>query len=164
VSYKWPWWLQPQYEKLTILFLDLLFPLEPERVVCIDSDQIVRTELIELMLMDFNAAAYAFTSLCESRKATDPFRFWKHGFWKRPLGDKLCHILALFAIDLPKFRQFAVGDWLGVWYQQFSSDPESLSNRLNFISQFCPSNKNGSGVRHGVMTSQWHVERYRFVE
>ena len=55
VTYKWPTWLRPQYEKQRIiwgnkiLFLDVLFPLDLERVIYVDSDQIVRTDLIELM-------------------------------------------------------------------------------------------------------------------
>jgi UDP-glucose:glycoprotein glucosyltransferase len=134
VSYKWPTWLRPQYEKQRIiwgnkiLFLDVLFPLELDRVVYIDSDQVVRTDLIELMRMDFEGAPYAFTPFCDSRRETEPFRFWKHGYWKDHLGDLRYHISALFAIDLPKFRQLAAGDWLRWHYQQLSADRGSLSN------------------------------------
>lgn len=135
VSYKWPKWLRPQYEKQRIiwgnkiLFLDVLFPLDLERVIYIDSDQIVRTDLVELMRMDFGDAPYAFTPFCESRKETEPFRFWKQGYWKDRLGDKWkYHISALFAIDLRRFRQMAAGDILRMDYQMLSSDPSSLSN------------------------------------
>lgn len=134
VSYKWPQWLRPQYEKQRIiwgnkiLFLDVLFPLELERVIYIDSDQIVRTDLIELMRMDFGNAPYAFTPFCDSRKETEPFRFWKQGYWKDHLGEKKYHISALFAIDLRRFRQMAAGDILRYHYQLLSSDPQSLAN------------------------------------
>ena len=134
VSYKWPSWLYPQYEKQRIiwgnkiLFLDVLFPLDLERVIYIDSDQIVRADLIELMRMDFGDAPYAFTPFCDSRKETERFRFWKQGFWASHLGKKKYHISALFAIDLRRFRQMAVGDWLRFHYQQLSPNPDSLAN------------------------------------
>ncbi|KAK8863947.1 hypothetical protein M9Y10_011641 [Tritrichomonas musculus] len=134
VSYKWPQWLRPQYEKQRIiwgnkiLFLDVLFPLDLERVIYIDSDQIVRTDLIELMRMDFGKAPYAFTPFCDSRKETEPFRFWKQGYWKDHLGEKKYHISALFAIDLRRFRQMAAGDVLRYHYQLLSADPLSLAN------------------------------------
>jgi len=35
-----------------ILFLDVLFPLDVNRVIFVDSDQVVRTDLQELMDMD----------------------------------------------------------------------------------------------------------------
>jgi UDP-glucose:glycoprotein glucosyltransferase len=104
VSYKWPHWLFPQFEKQRIiwghkiLFLDVLFPLNLDRVIYIDSDQVVRTDLIELMRMDFGNAPYAFTPFCDSRPETEEFRFWKTGFWKNHLGSKKYHISALFAI------------------------------------------------------------------
>jgi UDP-glucose:glycoprotein glucosyltransferase len=134
VSYKRPSWLRPQFEKQRIiwgnkiLFLDVLFPLELDRVIYIDSDQVVRTDLIELMRMDFDGAPYAFTPFCDSRPATEPFRFWKQGYWQKQLAGKKNHISALFAIDLPKFRQLAVGDLLRGHYQLLSLDPNSLSN------------------------------------
>jgi UDP-glucose:glycoprotein glucosyltransferase len=134
VSYKWPSWLRPQHEKQRIiwgnkiLFLDVLFPLELERVIYIDSDQIVRTDLIELMRMDFGDAPYAFTPFCDSRTDTEPFRFWKRGYWKEHLGPAKYHISALFAINLQRFRKMAAGDWIRYYYQQLSSDPGSLAN------------------------------------
>ena len=134
VSYKWPRWVYPQYEKQRIiwgnkiLFLDVLFPLDLERVIYIDADQIVRTDLIELMRMDFGNAPYAFTPFCESRKETEPFRFWKHGYWESHLKGKKYHISALFAIDLNKFRQLAAGDILRYHYNLLAPDPNSLSN------------------------------------
>jgi UDP-glucose:glycoprotein glucosyltransferase len=134
VSYKWPWWLRAQTEKQRIiwgnkiLFLDVLFPLELDRVIYIDSDQVVRTDLIELMRMHFGSAPYAFTPFCDSREETEPFRFWKKGYWKDHLGDLNYHISALFAIDLRRFRKLAAGDWLRMFYQQLSADPGSLAN------------------------------------
>jgi hypothetical protein len=106
----------------------VLFPLELDRVIYIDADQIVRTDLIELMKMKFEGAPYAFTPFCDSRVETEPFRFWKQGFWKDHLQQNPYHISALFAIDLPRFRQMSVGDWLRYYYHGLSGNPESLSN------------------------------------
>ncbi|EAY22903.1 hypothetical protein TVAG_076500 [Trichomonas vaginalis G3] len=134
VSYKWPTWLRPQYEKQRIiwgnkiLFLDTIFPLDLERVIYIDSDQIVRTDLNELMRMDFHGAPYAFTPMCNSRNETEPFRFWKQGYWLEYLQGKPYHISALFAVDLVRYRDLSAGDQLRFHYQQLSADHGSLSN------------------------------------
>jgi UDP-glucose:glycoprotein glucosyltransferase len=135
ISYKWPSWLHPQFEKQRIiwgnkiLFLDVLFPLNLDRVIYIDSDQIVRTDLIELMRMNFGTAPYAFTPFCDSRPETNPFRFWKTGFWQQKLGSThKYHISALFAINLQQFRKLAAGDWLRYDYDALSPDPGSLAN------------------------------------
>jgi UDP-glucose:glycoprotein glucosyltransferase len=106
----------------------VIFPLELDRVIYIDSDQIVRADLIELMRMDFGDAPYAFTPFCDSRTDTEPFRFWKKGYWRDHLGGMKYHISALFAINLRRFRKLAVGDWIRMFYQQLSADPNSLAN------------------------------------
>jgi UDP-glucose:glycoprotein glucosyltransferase len=134
VSYKWPTWVSRQIEKQRImwgnkiLFLDVLFPLNLERVIYIDSDQTIRTDLMELMGMDFGSAPYAFTPFCDSREETEPFRFWKSDYWKYALGPNRYHTSSLFAIDLIKFRQMGAGDKLRAHYQTFSADPNSLAN------------------------------------
>jgi UDP-glucose:glycoprotein glucosyltransferase len=98
VSYKWPKWLRMQTEKqriiwgYKILFLDVLFPLDVKRIIYVDSDQIVRADLLELMKMDLHDAPYAFTPFCESRKGMDNFRFWKRGYWVQQLRGKPYHI------------------------------------------------------------------------
>lgn len=58
VTYKWPHWLHKQTDKqriiwaYKILFLDVLFPLDVPRMIFVDSDQVVRTDLAELYNMD----------------------------------------------------------------------------------------------------------------
>jgi UDP-glucose:glycoprotein glucosyltransferase len=134
VAYQWPSWIRPQFEKQRImwghkiLFLDMLFPLDLDRIIYIDSDQVIRTDLIELMRMKFDDAPYAFTPFCDSRQETEPYRFWKQGYWLMALRGKKYHISALFAVDLNRFRQLAAGDWLRSHYQQLSKDPTSLAN------------------------------------
>lgn len=58
VQYHWPRWLNPQREKqriiwgYKILFLDVLFPLSLKKIVFVDADQVVRSDLKELFDLD----------------------------------------------------------------------------------------------------------------
>ena len=134
VTYHWPHWLTRQSEKQRIiwgnkiLFLDVLFPLSLKRVIYVDADQIVRTNMRELMEMNFGNAPYAFTPMCGSRLETEPYRFWKLGYWADHLRGKPYHISALFAIDLNRFRESYAGDWLRYYYSSLVKDPASLAN------------------------------------
>ena len=62
VTYKWPHWLHKQTDKqriiwaYKILFLDVLFPLDVPRMIFVDSDQVVRTDLAELYNMDLKVS------------------------------------------------------------------------------------------------------------
>jgi UDP-glucose:glycoprotein glucosyltransferase len=134
VTYKWPNWLRAQTEKqrliwgYKILFLDVLFPLDVERVIFVDADQIIRADLRELAEMDLQGAPYAFTPFCDSRKETLGYQFWREGFWKDHLRGRPYHISALYVVDLVAFRRSAVGDQLRATYEQLSRDPASLAN------------------------------------
>lgn len=134
VTYKWPHWLRAQKEKqreiwgYKILFLDVLFPLSLEKVIFVDADQIVRTDMYELVMYDLKGAPYGFTPMCDSREEMEGFRFWKQGYWKSFLRGLPYHISALYVVDLKLFRQLAAGDRLRQQYHQLSADPNSLSN------------------------------------
>jgi UDP-glucose:glycoprotein glucosyltransferase len=134
VTYKWPHWLRSQKEKqreiwgYKILFLDVLFPLHLDKVIFVDADQIVRTDLMELNRVDLKGAPYGFTPMCDSRTEMEGFRFWKQGYWRNYLQGKPYHISALYVVDLKKFRQVAAGDRLRQQYHALSADPASLSN------------------------------------
>lgn len=134
VTYKWPHWLRSQREKqreiwgYKILFLDVLFPLSLDKVIFVDADQIVRTDMYDLVTFDLEGAPYGFTPMCDSRKEMEGFRFWKQGYWKNYLGGLPYHISALYVVDLVRFRALAAGDRLRGQYQALSSDPNSLSN------------------------------------
>ncbi|KAK6112554.1 UDP-glucose:Glycoprotein Glucosyltransferase family protein [Brugia pahangi] len=134
IEYRWPRWLHQQTEKqrvmwgYKILFLDVLFPLGVRKIIFVDADQIVRTDLMELMELDLGGAPYGFTPFCDSRTSMDGFRFWKKGYWANHLAGRKYHISALYVIDLVKFRQVAAGDRLRGQYQGLSADPNSLSN------------------------------------
>jgi UDP-glucose:glycoprotein glucosyltransferase len=136
VNYNWPLWVYPQFEKQRImwankvLFLDVLFPLEVDRIVYVSAYQIVRTDLIELVQMDFGNAPYAFAPFCETREETEEFRFWKRGYWEivlRPLGMNF-YSSEFFAVDLRKFRRLAAGDSLRLHYHTLSKHADSLSS------------------------------------
>ncbi|KAL9019467.1 MAG: hypothetical protein Q9185_003258 [Variospora sp. 1 TL-2023] len=134
VTYKWPHWLRAQAEKqrqiwgYKILFLDVLFPLDLEKVIFVDADQVVRTDMHELVALDLDGAPYAFTPMCDSRVEMEGFRFWKQGYWKTFLRGLPYHISALYVVDLGAFRALAAGDRLRQQYHSLSADPHSLSN------------------------------------
>jgi UDP-glucose:glycoprotein glucosyltransferase len=134
VTYQWPHWLRGQSEKqriiwgYKILFLDVLFPLNLDKVIFVDADQVVRTDLIELVNLDLKGAVYGYTPMCDSRVEMDKFRFWKQGYWESLLRGRAYHISALYVIDLIRFRQLAAGDILRQQYQGLSADPNSLAN------------------------------------
>ncbi|KAF4456729.1 hypothetical protein F53441_1165 [Fusarium austroafricanum] len=134
VTYKWPHWLRQQKEKqreiwgYKILFLDVLFPLSLDKVIFVDADQIVRTDMIDLVNHDLEGAPYGFTPMCDSRTEMEGFRFWKQGYWANYLRGLPYHISALYVVDLNRFRQLAAGDRLRQQYHALSADPNSLSN------------------------------------
>lgn len=134
VTYKWPHWLRQQTEKqreiwgYKILFLDVLFPLSLDKVIFVDADQIVRTDMIDLVNLDLEGAPYGFTPMCDSRTEMEGFRFWKQGYWERYLRGRPYHISALYVVDLKRFRDIAAGDRLRQQYHALSADPGSLSN------------------------------------
>ncbi|XP_066258640.1 UDP-glucose:glycoprotein glucosyltransferase [Euwallacea similis] len=134
VQYKWPRWLTPQTEKqriiwgYKILFLDVLFPLDVKKIIFVDADQVVRTDLKELRDFDLAGAPYGYTPFCDSRTEMDGFRFWKQGYWRNHLQGRKYHISALYVVDLKRFRRIAAGDRLRGQYQALSQDPNSLSN------------------------------------
>lgn len=135
VGYKWPVWLREQEQLhrtvwgFKMLFLDVLFPSDLEKVIFVDADQIARTDLKELMDVDLHGAPYGFAPMCESRKEMEGFQFWKSGYWSTVLKEDLkYHISALYVVDLQIFRQNQVGDMLRSHYQKLSTDPNSLAN------------------------------------
>uniref|UniRef100_G1K9V9 UDP-glucose glycoprotein glucosyltransferase 2 n=1 Tax=Anolis carolinensis TaxID=28377 RepID=G1K9V9_ANOCA len=134
VQYKWPRWLHQQTEKqriiwgYKILFLDVLFPLAVDKIIFVDADQIVRSDLKELRDVNLKGAPYGYTPFCDSRKEMDGYRFWKSGYWASHLGKRKYHISALYVVDLKRFRKIAAGDRLRGQYQALSQDPNSLSN------------------------------------
>ncbi|KAL4819346.1 UDP-glucose:glycoprotein glucosyltransferase-domain-containing protein [Aspergillus spinulosporus] len=134
VTYKWPHWLRAQKEKqreiwgYKILFLDVLFPLSLDKVIFVDADQIVRTDMFDLVSYPLDGAPYGFTPMCDSREEMEGFRFWKQGYWKNFLRGAPYHISALYVVDLNRFRALAAGDRLRGQYQMLSADKNSLSN------------------------------------
>lgn len=134
VTYKWPHWLRQQKEKqreiwgYKILFLDVLFPLSVDKVIFVDADQIVRTDMMDLVKLDLEGAPYGFTPMCDSRTEMEGFRFWKQGYWANYLRGRPYHISALYVVDLKRFREIGAGDRLRQQYQALSADRNSLAN------------------------------------
>nr|5NV4_A Chain A, UDP-glucose-glycoprotein glucosyltransferase-like protein [Thermochaetoides thermophila DSM 1495] len=134
VTYKWPHWLRQQKEKqreiwgYKILFLDVLFPLSLDKVIFVDADQIVRTDMYDLVEHPLDGAPYGFAPMCDSRVEMEGYRFWKTGYWANYLKGKPYHISALYVVDLQRFRELAAGDRLRQQYHALSADPNSLAN------------------------------------
>lgn len=135
IGYQWPVWLRAQdlhhreVWAYKILFLDVLFPMNLSRVIYIDADLTVRSDLKELIDFDLEGAPYGFTPMCEDRDEMSQYRFWKSGYWDKVLGDDFkYHISAMFVVDLEVFRKLYVGHYLRSSYQKLSSDPNSLAN------------------------------------
>ncbi|KAI0314345.1 UDP-glucose:glycoprotein glucosyltransferase-domain-containing protein [Amylostereum chailletii] len=134
VTYKWPTWLRHQTEKqriiwaYKILFLDVLFPMDLDKVIFVDADQIVRADLKELVDLDLHGAPYGYTPMGDDNLDMEGFRFWKTGYWENFLKGRPYHISALYVVDLVRFRQMTAGDILRSHYQQLSADPNSLAN------------------------------------
>ena len=134
ITYKWPTWLNKQTEKQRIiwaykvLFLDVLFPLTLKKVIFVDADQIVRTDMKQLMDMDLKGAPLGYTPMCDNAREMEGFRFWKQGFWRDHLRGKPYHISALYVVDLAAFRTSAAGDQFRILYDSLSKDPNSLAN------------------------------------
>lgn len=134
VTYAWPHWLRGQREKqrtiwgYKILFLDVLFPLDLNKVIFVDSDQVVRHDLKELNEVDLKGAPYGFPPMGDDSYDMDGYRFWKRGYWKDFLQGRPYHISALYVVDLVRFRSVAAGDRLRGQYQALSQDPGSLAN------------------------------------
>ena len=106
ITYKWPSWLRAQTEKqqviwaYKILFLDVLFPMDLKKVLFVDADQIVRTDLKELVDFDFHGAPYGYTPMGDDNKDMEGFRFWKKGYWQQVLQGRPYHIRSVFHIAL----------------------------------------------------------------
>ncbi|KAJ3249147.1 hypothetical protein HDU78_007109 [Chytriomyces hyalinus] len=134
VTYNWPHWLRATTRKertiwaYKILFLDVIFPLNLEKVIFVDADQVVRVDMKELVDLDLEGAVYGYTPMGDSRPEMEGFRFWKTGYWLNHLRGRPYHISALYVIDLKRFRQLFAGDRLRQQYQMLSADPNSLSN------------------------------------
>eukprot|EP01060_Flectonema_neradi_P007518 TRINITY_DN15255_c0_g1_i2.p1 TRINITY_DN15255_c0_g1~~TRINITY_DN15255_c0_g1_i2.p1 ORF type:complete len:1354 (+),score=302.55 TRINITY_DN15255_c0_g1_i2:541-4602(+) len=136
VTYKWPSWLRRQTQKqriiwgYKILFLDVLFPLDVEKVIFVDADQIIRSDLHELYNLDLEGKSVAYTPFCveSENKDTSGFRFWTSGFWKDHLAGAPYHISAIYVVDLQKFRKNGNGDSYRMIYDNLSADPNSLAN------------------------------------
>jgi len=102
--------------------------MDLKKVIFVDADQIVRTNLKELVDLDIHGAPYAYTPMGDDNHDMEGFRFWKKGYWAEALEGRPYHISALYVIDLVRFRQLAAGDILRGQYQQLSADPNSLAN------------------------------------
>ena len=134
MAYNWPSWLNPQTRKhrtiwaYKILFLDVLFPQSLDRIIFIDADQVIRSDLKDLVDLDLKGHVYAMTPFCNDKAEMAQYRFWEHNYWKNHLNGRPYHISALFVVDLLELRRKLVADIIRAQYHLLSQDPNSLSN------------------------------------
>ena len=157
VSYQWPRWLPIETAPnrliwgYKILFLDVMFPSSLRRVIYIDSDDVVRGDLAELMRLDLSGAPYAFTPFCEDRPEMEEYRFWNDGYWRNLLNGLSYHISALFVVDLVQFRRQDTGTLIRKAYSDLQSDPHSLRN----LDQDLPNLLQTRGARIFSLPPEW---------
>ncbi|KAK2946297.1 putative UDP-glucose:glycoprotein glucosyltransferase [Blattamonas nauphoetae] len=143
MDYGWPQWLGEPTSRMRkiwaykILFLDVMFPMELERVIFVDADQMTMTDFGELMDLDMKGAPYAYTPMCNNKPEMKPYRFWESEYWRTVLKGKPYHISALYAVDLIRFREMGAGDHLRKTYDTFSNDKNSLSNLDQDLPNYC---------------------------
>ena len=107
--------VHPQKEKqriiwaYKILFLDVLFPMDLKKVIFVDADQIVRTDLIDLVNLDLHGAPYGYTPMGDDNTDMEGFRFWKTGYWKEFLQGLPYHIRYILMF-FPRHKFVDLGD------------------------------------------------------
>ena len=116
-----------------ILFLDTLFYGKTDRVIFVDADQIVKSDLAELWKTNMRGKPWGFTPFCKNdtlNEKTLGHRFWenKDGYWYKSFLSRRgnYHISALFVVDLDAYVEFA--DHIRKYYGMLAGDPGSLSN------------------------------------
>ena len=113
-----------------------------KKIIYVDADQMVRTDMVELWTHDLQGNVYGYTPFCNDREETRGFRFWDSGYWKDHLRGKPYHISALYVVDLQRFRLSGAGDTLRSTYDNLSQDPNSLANLdqdlPNYLQHFVP--------------------------
>ncbi|RKP29655.1 hypothetical protein METBISCDRAFT_18165 [Metschnikowia bicuspidata] len=130
LSYKWPLWLRQQKDRVRqvmahkALFLDVLFPETVDKVIVVDADLVVISDLSELIELDMHEV-YGFVPMCEHRPVSE--KFWHAGYWKDVLKDDLHYYSSsMFVVDVARFRAARTGEHLRRQYQKLSSDINSL--------------------------------------
>jgi UDP-glucose:glycoprotein glucosyltransferase len=83
--------------------------MDLDKVIFVDADQIVRTNMKELIDTDLHGHVYGYAPMGNSREEMEGFRFWKTGYWQQALKGRPYHISALYVVDLKRFRQLATG-------------------------------------------------------
>jgi UDP-glucose:glycoprotein glucosyltransferase len=116
VRYEWPHWVEslPERARATslsrLLFLDLMLPLDVERVISFEPGMVLRGDVAELLRLDMGGAPCAFVPFPRAEtKEMNSTVFWGRGFW-RNLNLSRHYRGAVFVVDLPRWRHFGVGE------------------------------------------------------
>ena len=66
--------------------------MDLDKVIFVDADQIVRTDMKELVDVDLHGRVYGYAPMGDDREEMEGFRFWKTGYWKEALRGRPYHI------------------------------------------------------------------------
>ncbi len=58
----------------------------------LSTDQIVRTDLKELVHVDLRGRVYGYAPMGDDKPEMEGFRFWKQGYWRDALRGRPYHI------------------------------------------------------------------------
>ena len=83
--------------------------MDLKKVIFVDADQIVRTDLMDLVNLDLHGAPYGYTPMGDDNTDMEGFRFWKTGYWKEFLQGLPYHIRYIFMF-LPRHKSVDLGD------------------------------------------------------
>jgi hypothetical protein len=132
VRYEWPPWLKvaPGKDRAAaisrVLFLDLFMPLEVERVIALEPGMVVRGDIAELVELDMKDSPCGFIPF---PKHTDPHvpgvRFWGRDFSPSKNSSRDFRG-GLFVVDLPLWRQAALGEFARRAYNDLVSGSVTL--------------------------------------
>jgi len=101
------------------LFIDHLMPLKVNRVLCMDSDEIVRENLLELYYADLGAKPIGMVPHCNANRS-----FMNSDYWIFQLKERgfTYHFGALVLANMPVLREGFYGDTLKSKYQKLMLD------------------------------------------
>ncbi|CDW81437.1 udp-glucose:glycoprotein glucosyltransferase [Stylonychia lemnae] len=132
IYYQWPQALYKDFQSKRqiygsmILFLDLIFT-DPgiERIIYMDADQIVKTDLKILWETDLDQKPYALVPHCNAEKSFEKSPFWFETLSK---NDKDYYFSGVFVANLTNFRVNGYGNILRKNYQYLEFELQMADN------------------------------------
>jgi hypothetical protein len=129
LRYEWPVWVRSVLDKARasavspLLFLDLMMPLDINRVIVIEPGYLVSGDVAELVRMDLRSCPCGFIPFpLQTPIDFKGVKFWERDVW--PWKNFSRHFRgAIFVADLPRWRQDNVGEFLRQCHEDLAADP-----------------------------------------